>query len=302
MIEGPKRPGREARLWWGWRIGLFLLCLIGFGVLAQGVAALLPGEPLPWGGIVASLLAVLAASAVAMAWLERRPVGALGFAPIPEAWRETGGGLLVGGTLIAGAAALLFLTRTAVFVPDAGTAGQYIGLLAGTLLFFALAAAVEELIFRGYPFQVLLERFGAVAALLVTSALFALAHAPNPNVSMLGLVNIGLAGVLLGLAYLRTRSLWFATAVHTGWNWMMAGLLDFPVSGLEAGMNTPLYSAVSEGPGWWTGGNFGPEGGIAASLVLCGGIWWILRTRRLRVPERMQRLGPLGKTPAEDAG
>jgi biotin transport system substrate-specific component len=33
-------------------------------------------------------------------------------------------------------------------------------------------------------------------------------------------------------AYLRTLSLWFATALHIGWNWATASLFDLPVSGI----------------------------------------------------------------------
>ncbi|HEU0078274.1 MAG TPA: CPBP family intramembrane glutamic endopeptidase, partial [Longimicrobiaceae bacterium] len=132
---------------------------------------------------------------------------------------------------------------------------------------------------------------GPWPAAVLLSLLFALAHAQNPNVRPLGLANIALAGVMLSAAYLRTRSLWFATAVHLGWNWSMATLLDLPVSGLE--IDTPLYTGMETGPDWWTGGAFGPEAGLAATLVLAAGTAWLVRTPRLRESPDARRLGPL---------
>jgi hypothetical protein len=98
--------------------------------------------------------------------------------------------------------------------------------------------------------------------------------------------------VLLSLAYLRTRSLWFATGVHLGWNWVMAALLDFPVSGLTF-FDTPLYDAVVRGAPWWTGGDFGPEAGLAGTLVLLAGIGWLARGGRLSESPQMRELGPI---------
>ncbi|MBA2669272.1 MAG: CPBP family intramembrane metalloprotease, partial [Gemmatimonadetes bacterium] len=224
--------------------------------------------------------------------LEGRSPGALGFAWQRGAILEVGGGMLFGSLLIAAAVVILLLTGAAYFVPDEGTLSGYLWLLLSTFVFFWIAAAWEELIFRGYPFQVLVDGIGVWPAIVVSSAFFAALHGWNPNVNWLALGNIFLAGVLLALAYLRTRSLWFATAVHVGWNWAMASLFDFPVSGLT-GFETPLYDVVPSGTEWWTGGAFGPEAGLVGTIVLATGTAWLLRTRRLRVPQRMQDLQPI---------
>jgi hypothetical protein len=130
--------------------------------------------------------------------------------------------------------------------------------------------------------------------------LFALLHARNPNVTPVALANIFLAGVMLAVAYLRTRSLWFATGVHVGWNWAMASLLDFPVSGIV--MDMPLYSARETGPDWVTGGTFGPEAGIAASLTIALGAVWMWRTKWLGESPRMRALRPLVDDRIGEAG
>jgi hypothetical protein len=131
-----------------------------------------------------------------------------------------------------------------------------------------------------------------VIATIGASALFAAAHRTNPNVDMFALVNIFLAGVLLSAAYLRTRSLWFATAVHFGWNWSMASLLDLPVSGLAL-FDTPLYEPVVGGPAWLTGGAFGPEGGMAATVAFVLAAFAVWRLPGLDETEEMRALRPL---------
>ncbi|MGH7460588.1 MAG: lysostaphin resistance A-like protein, partial [Longimicrobiales bacterium] len=168
------------------------------------------------------------------------------------------------------------------FAPDQGTTAAWAATLLGDLGLMGVAAAAEEAMFRGYPFQVLVRAAGAPAAVVVSSVAFSLAHNTNPNVDDIALLNIFLAGVLLAVAYLVTRSLWFATAIHLGWNWSMASLADLPVSGLEL-FDTPLYEPVLRGPAWATGGAFGPEGGLTGTIAFGAAIatvWWYARKRR----------------------
>lgn len=285
---------------WGvvWRIGLYVLLFVAFTVVALWAVRVagLPTAGLTLAPTAASLAAALAAGWVMMYGVERRPTGALGFALGPAAPRESVLGTGIGAALLGLAVLPVALTGGVQWVPDAGTFSGYLEFAAWTLAFFAVAAAVEEVLFRGYPFQVLERGFGPWAAVIATSLVFAVAHGANPNVRPLGLVNIFLAGAMLGAAYLRTRSLWFATGVHLGWNWTMATLLDLPVSGLE--LNTPLYTGVETGPDWWTGGSFGPEAGVAATAAIVAGTVWLLRTPRLRESPDVRRLGTL----VEDGG
>lgn len=286
--------GAALRLWGVlWRVGLYValtvvLTIVGLGALAAlGVTA--GGVSLA--GTLVSLLAALAAGWVMMRGVEHRPFGAVGFAVGRTAVGETVVGTGIGGALLGMVVLLVAVTGGARWVPDGGTVAEYLEFAAATLGFFAVAAAVEEVLFRGYPFQVLERELGAWTAVVATSLLFGAAHGSNPNVGPLAVANIVLAGALLAVAYLRTRSLWFATAVHLGWNWTMATLLDLPVSGLE--WDTPLYTGVETGPDWWTGGSFGPEAGLAATLVLLAGTAWLLRTPRLRASPDVMALHPL---------
>jgi membrane protease YdiL (CAAX protease family) len=212
------------------------------------------------------LAAALGAGWTLLSLVDRRRPGALGFAWTSATPRELGIGVAIGVLSLAVIVVVFLLLGWVTYHSESGSAGGYLGSIGTGLLVFLVAAAAEEALFRGYPFQVLVQGIGAVPATIVASLAFAAAHGANPNVGGLALVNIFLAGVMLSLAYLRTRSLWFATAVHLGWNWSMASLFDLPVSGLMA-FNTPLYEPVVTGPVWATGGAFGPEGGIGASLA-----------------------------------
>ena len=281
----------------GWRILLFVVFawtasfVVGIPILASGLFDNMTA------GFVVLLLGGLLASAAMLHWVDRRPVGALGFALEPRAVTESLAGFGVGGGLLALSVLLLAVAGTARWVADAGTVPEYAASLAGALAMFVVAVAIEEVLFRGYPFHVLVQGIGVWPAVLATSLLFALAHRGNDHANWLGLANIFLAGIMLAVAYLRTRSLWFATALHAGWNWVMSALLDFPVSGGQ--FDTPLYDARETGADWWTGGAFGPEAGLAATLAIVAGTVWMLRTPRLSESPRMRALRPLVDTRLE---
>lgn len=282
----------DDRLRAGWRILLFFGLFFALAIVGQVGASMLPRDSLPWVGLLFSTAAALAAGLILTTRLEGRPPGALGFPLHAGAVRESLGGLTVGCVLIALAVVLLLGTGSAHYIPDGGGTAEYGEVLLRTFLFFSIAAAWEEIVFRGYPFQVLVEWAGVWPAVVVSSALFAALHGWNPNVTWLALANIFLAGVLLALAYLRTRSLWFATALHVGWNWAMASLFDFPVSGLTS-FDTPMYDVRPRGSELWTGGDFGPEAGLVGTIVLLLGTGWHLRSRRLRPDARTAALRPI---------
>ncbi len=283
----------------GWRVilfaGLLVVSTVIFIALVVGTGLL--GDLT--GGFLGMLLGGLLASAVMLRAVDRRPFGALGFALEPRAARDSALGFGIGGGLLAGAVLLLVVAGTARWVADDGGVPEYAASLARALVVFTIAAAAEEVIFRGYAFQALVQGTGVWPAILLTSAAFAAGHGSNPNVTWVGLANIFLAGIMLAVAYLRTRSLWFATALHMGWNWVMSALLDFPVSGAQ--FDTPLYSARELGADWWTGGPFGPEAGLAATLAIVAGTAWMMRTPHLSASPRMRALRPLVDTRLGDA-
>jgi len=97
------------------------------------------------------------------------------------------------------------------------------------------------------------------------SALFGLGHYQNPNATLPGTLNVCLAGALLSVAYLRTRSLWLPYGIHLGWNLLTGLLVGLPVSGVRI---ASVWRIETEGPPELTGGAFGPEGGLAATVAI----------------------------------
>jgi membrane protease YdiL (CAAX protease family) len=275
----------------GWRILGYFLLAAGAGVILSTLAAAIGGRMQEAASFGVMLGAALLAGWGMVVFVDRRRPGALGFALEPAAIRDSVVGLGVGAAMLAGAVVVLVVASMARWVADDGIMPEYVAALATSFAFFAVAAEAEEAVFRGYAFQALVQGVGVWPAVAGSSVLFALLHANNPNVTPVALANIFLAGVMLAVAYLRTRSLWFATAVHLGWNWTMASLLDFPVSGIVKDM--PLYTARETGPDWLTGGAFGPEAGLVASVFIVLGTVWMWRTRWLGESPRMRAMWPL---------
>ncbi len=134
-------------------------------------------------------------------------------------------------------------------------------LTAGLLL---LAALTEELVFRGFPLQILVEGLGRWPAVIGMSALFGAMHLNNPNASWLGSVNTVVAGILLSLAYVKRRSLWFPYGIHIGWNVGLGFIFGFPLSGLDL---PSLWTTGIAGSDTILGGGYGPEGGLLATFI-----------------------------------
>lgn len=148
------------------------------------------------------------------------------------------------------------------------TERQQFFLLFLNLVTLAVSAMAEEVAFRGYPFQRLIDAIGPTLATLVMSVLFAVMHLFNTNATAASTLVTILAGWLLSIAYLRTRALWVPWGFHFAWNASMGILFGLPVSGLT--IFNPVISSNARGPIWLTGGGYGPEGSAIAVIVLLG--------------------------------
>src|SRR5258705_1145953 len=155
---------------------------------------------------------------------------------------------------------------------------------------FIIAALAEEAMFRGYPLQTLARAQLAWLGVLLTSVPFAAVHLWNPNVVPgVTFANTSLAGGWLAVAYLRTRSLWLPLGIHWAWNWALGSLFGLPVSGILM-VGHPLLQGNDLGPAWLTGGSYGIEGGVAATVALVLSTLFIWRTRLVSATPELKQL------------
>ena len=149
-------------------------------------------------------------------------------------------------------------------------------LLQALIALAIVPAFLEELLFRGILFRWLEQFGGSWFALALTSALFGLGHIFNPNASLLSSFAIAVeAGILLGGAYMLTRSLWVPIGLHAAWNFTQGFIWDVPVSGND---QNGLVEARLSGPELLSGGAFGLEASLIAMVLASGlGIWLVVR-------------------------
>ena len=308
---------RAGRLRSGWRLLAFAaaynFAITAVFLLAQfSLAAVLTRETFDrvfgesgWGFVLQSV--IFFTTAAVLGWgfgrlLEDLPWRALGWA-LHRGWgRDFLLGILLGGAGIGLAFAVgRLFGGYRVSLNGAALWPSVFETVAASGFIFLLGAAAEEMLFRGYPFQTLLRSWPLWAALVPTSVFFALVHLSNPNVAPgFTLLNTTLAGVWLAVAYWRTRSLWFPTGLHWGWNWAQGALLGSPVSGITSITPAPLFRFADEGPAWLGGGAYGVEGGAAATVALLVSTLFVWRTR-LVAPTPELREYTDGEIPNPDA-
>lgn len=277
----------------GWRLLLYVVVLAVILLILMLIGRVLPtlpylepiAERVPWPVMILS------------AWLagrlfDRRRFADFGMHLGRDWWLDCGFGLVLGVVLIAGisAAGVTAGWLGVRLTPDldAANAPLALALFIGFLEYVVVAAG-EELMSRGYQFRNLAEGFngrcvGARGALvisaLLTSATFAALHLPDPNTSVLSAANTLLSGILLAVTLVYTGRLGLAIGLHVTWNFAQGCLFGFPVSGGAAGV--ALCTIADHGPALWTGGQYGPEGGLLGTAAIVAGIILTLTWTRLR--------------------
>ncbi|MEF3303960.1 CPBP family intramembrane glutamic endopeptidase [Paenibacillus sp. GYB003] len=233
-----------------------------------------------FGSMIAQGVGFIAAVPIMYALFERKrgwPIG----------WKKRGAvadlarGMGIGVVLMT-AIFLIMLAFGTVRIEAARADGAVWRDMAAYLLLFALVSLNEELFSRGYVQGLIRDRFGAAAGIACSSILFALLHAFNPGAleQPLPLINIFVAGVLLGVCREASGSLWLPIGLHWTWNYVQGNVFGYEVSGTKvvSPVDTEPYGSPI-----WSGGTFGAEGSLTATIIMIAAIWFVWRTRR---PER----------------
>jgi membrane protease YdiL (CAAX protease family) len=295
-------------------VGLALTAQIPFSVLgdAQELSLRINSvyEQFPFLGAIHSLIILFLVGLafwLMARWLDRRAWRDYGFHFNAAWWRDLGIGLLLGTVLMGAVFGLEYLLGW-VSVPALLENGQpglaFWPLLLNGLIAYVLVGVQEELFFRGFLLKNLAEglprsRLSAKAVVvlpyLFISILFGFAHLTNPNATLVSSLNLSLIGLLLGLGFVLTGELAIPIGLHIAWNFVQGCVLGFPVSGSDAHLS--LLATQQAGPAVWTGGAFGPEGGLAGlAAALLGGLLifaWVRWTRgTVSVPGDLARYSP----------
>lgn len=266
-------------------LSIIALLLFQAGALALGILS--PGLLLF--STVGMLAGTLFSVWIAGRFLDRRRLADFGLHTNRTWWIDLGFGLGLGALLMT----LIFLVELAVgWVRVTDTLQTaFPGWVFGPAILFQLVMFIcvgfyEELLARGYWLRNMAEGFvfmgrsGAVMlAWLISSGIFGLLHATNPNATLGSTINIMLAGLFLGLGYVLTRSLAIPIGLHITWNFFQGNVFGFAVSGLMS--RTSFIVVEQTGPVAWTGGVFGPEAGLLGiAAMLLGSILILLWVRQ----------------------
>lgn len=280
-----------------WRLLIHTLLLFVLGFVALLVAQGSSASPMPswlWWPIFA-LGVVLPVTWICGTRLDRRPWASFGFHLDRRWWLDLGFGLALGAVLMSAIFLIEleagWLEIRATRVVPADFDGSFGLALLSPIVVFASVGFYEELLSRGYHLRNLAEavtwrgKIDADAALIIgtllSSTVFGVMHAGNPNATTLGTINVALAGCFLAVGVLTTGELAIPIGVHVTWNFCQGNVFGFPVSGTDAGAR--LYAIEQGGDPWITGGQFGPEAGlIGLSAMVVGSLLivaWVKLTR-----------------------
>ena len=235
-----------------------------------------------------SLPALLGVVALFTRVFEKQRVGSAGMALCGRWKSELAIGLAIGTAMMLAVAGAEWALDAAKFSWSGIPWVQLALWGCGGFAVMAFAATNEEIIFRGYPFQRLVESIGAPGAILILSVLFGAIHLGNPNSTWVGAVNTALVGIPFSIAYLRTRMLWLPIGMHFAWNFVQAFVLGLPVSGMT--LPVSVLRAEATGPEVVTGGAYGPEAGLLATAVILLATGYLAVSRSIYVSEESRAL------------
>jgi uncharacterized protein len=287
---------------------------ISSGGLDTSVVSGSPALPLVSG--VAGLLGAILTVWLAGRFLDRRSFSEFGFRLRARWLLDLLFGMVLGALLMT----ILFLVElelgwvevTGVFeIP--GGAPFVISILFPAATFVCVGLS-EEIVSRGYQLKNAAEglnypalgpRGAILLAWVSSSVFFGVLHANNPNATLISTLNIIFAGLMLGFGYVLSGELAIPIGLHITWNFFQGAVYGFPVSGFEA-FGPTLLTTEQGGPDLWTGGSFGPEGGLLVPGIMLLGmslvaLWTHLRTGKVSlhapIAEYPYRDGP--QTPSQ---
>ena len=222
---------------------------------------------------------------------QRNPVAMQGF-PLRRGWfGELGLGIAFGWAIaVVCVLPLVLFGGIALHVAFNSVS---LGWLLADGAYFACAALAVQIAFRGYPFQSAIRAVGDLPAALIMAVLYGIVRAVMPSASRASMGVSIVLGLLLAMAYLRTRALWLAWGLQFGWMASRALLFGLPVDGVST--HSPVVQGDPMGDFSLTGANFGLDGSWVSFVVILLAMPFLYRaTRELNYMYNAPVLEPAG--------
>lgn len=255
------------------RVGIFALIAILGNYLIFPIIIAFFGVPILVVATLGTFAAAAVANSIVLRIYERGQLADIGLEWTSASRRNLAVGILggIGAALVVLAGPLLVRVADLEPVPNEHFRWPSALFVSIVLLFGAVG---EEMLFRGYMFQVLVKAIGPFATILPMSVLFGLAHSDNLNFSWMALMNTVLWGIVLGYAFLLSGDLWLPIGLHFGWNWTLPWF-GANLSGFTMGVTGySMHWKVGE---LWSGGAYGPEGGLLTSATVVAVFFYLQR-------------------------
>lgn len=204
-------------------------------------------------------------------WLkiyEKRNFSSIGFIR-KEAFKKYMKGFVLGIVLVGAIVGMMILKGAAVTeIVDFSVSSSFIiGTLLIALVVFVIQGAGEEVLFRGWLMQVVGVKYKPWIGMLVSLLIFAAMHMGNNGINLLTIINLVLYTLVLILYILKEGSIWGVCGFHSSWNWAVSNIFGFEISGSHP-YGSSIINLETAGDEIFSGGAFGPEASIFATLVI----------------------------------
>jgi len=215
--------------------------------------------------------------------IDRREIHCMGFVNVETMPKEA---------LIGAAAGFVMFTLCVVTALLLGGA-KFEGVNHGTLgLALVMLPCIifqsfgEEVMFRGYLLVNTSAGLPLWIAAIFNGVLFVIGHMNNPGSGMFFMIlNVTLVGVLFCILTIRRGSIWAACTLHGLWNYTQGFIYGLPISGNESSGGTLLQFSMADGKPLITGGTFGIEASLIATVVELLAIFAALWLTREKEPD-----------------
>ena len=261
--------GQNIGFLFSWFVAVIILLVVPLVIDRKLVESLVIGQLIMFG-------ATILTGFIWSRYIYREEFKSIGFTPFREdGWKKLLWGIFYGIIAITLGFMICYLTKV-IRVDSINYPGDFLI----SLFIMTLVAVGEEVLTRGYILRQFMKVYGNFTALVLSSAIFMAMHMFNANLTTLAYINLFLAGILLGTAYIATKSLWLPIGLHFSWNFMQGPVFGFSVSGEATG------SVVNQHfiPGYdlFSGGAFGFEGSVQSIIIVLLLIFVLCRYHRVK--------------------